>query len=99
MGAPSRAQGLYKADGSKIKNPAAYVANFAARGQSQPLYTATGEVINNPEAYVKKMMKSEGQEDRRPAGNRVSYYGPAGGRSGRLGEGLFAKKLRASLVN
>jgi len=94
-----REAGLYKGDGSKIKNPAAYVANFKERGQSQPLFTATGEVVNNPEAYVMKMMKAEGRDERRAAGSQVSYYGPAGGRAGKLGEGLFAKRLRASLAN
>jgi len=100
-GAEERQDGLYKEDGSRIKNPAAYVANFEQRGQSQTLLNARGQVVKNPAAYVAKMMENEGQrpagQGRRPAGmaakgtaGKVSYYG-------KPGSGTLADRLKMAL--
>lgn len=100
-GAEERQEGLYKEDGSRIKNPAAYVANFEQRGQSQTLLNARGQVVKNPAAYVARMMENEGQQPagkgRRPAGmaakgtgGKISYYG-------KPGSGTLADRLKTAL--
>lgn len=102
-GAEERPEGLYKEDGSRIKNPAAYVANFEQRGQSQTLLNARGQVVKNPAAYVAKMMENEGQrsagQGRRPAG--MAARGPAGKVSyyGKPGSGTLAQRLKSALTS
>jgi hypothetical protein len=77
--AAERPEGLYKADGSRIKNPSAYVANFEIHGQSQTLFNARGQVVKNPAAYVARMLENEGIRKKtsiapQRAGGKITYY-------------------------
>lgn len=91
-----RPEGLYKADGSRIKSPSAYVANFEKQGQTQTLFNARGQVVNNPAAYVARMMENEGNGPSKPrrAAGKVSYYG----QPGRLAQGMFAQRQKTALT-
>mmetsp|Transcript_87933 Transcript_87933/g.152369 ORF Transcript_87933/g.152369 Transcript_87933/m.152369 type:complete len:387 (+) Transcript_87933:1-1161(+) len=51
----SRPEGLYKANGARIKNVDGYVAKIEMNGYTQPLFTADGVEIRNPVAYAAKL--------------------------------------------
>jgi len=102
-----RSEGLYKEDGSQIKNPSRYVANFEVNGQSHPLFNARGQVVQNPAAYVAKMMENaQGQPTQKrgfaqrnraalvPQSNagKSSYYG-------KPGSGTLAQRLKTALTS
>jgi len=76
-------KGLFKANGAKIKNPSAYVANFDSQGHREPLFNAHGEEIKNPVAYVAKMMQNESRQTKKvlvpqTRGKKVTYYSKLG---------------------
>lgn len=47
--------GLFKADGTQIRNPKAYAAGIEKRGHNEPLYDSAGVEIRNPVAYIAAM--------------------------------------------
>lgn len=54
------AASMYMADGTPIKNPAAYVAKIAQNGYTKKLFTAAGQEIRNPVAFLQKNMGGVG---------------------------------------
>lgn len=55
-GVPSASGGLVKADGTPIKNPAAFVAGIVKNGYTQPIFGADGKKVRDPVAYVAAMV-------------------------------------------
>mmetsp|Transcript_110246 Transcript_110246/g.311017 ORF Transcript_110246/g.311017 Transcript_110246/m.311017 type:complete len:352 (-) Transcript_110246:140-1195(-) len=51
---------LFKADGTPIRNPAAFVAGIEKRGYNETIYGADGKEIRDPSRYVAGMAKKEG---------------------------------------
>ena len=46
---------LFKADGTAIRNPAAFVAGIEKNGYTDKIFDANGQVIRDPVKYVASM--------------------------------------------
>merc|ERR1712187_898139 len=52
----NKPKGVFHADGTKVEDPAEYVATMKAEGITIPLYDGDGKEIRDPFAYVKAMV-------------------------------------------
>lgn len=67
--ASSQGQGIFKADGTPIRNPAAFVAGIEKGGYKEPIFGADGGPIRDPVAYVAAMSKRQEGPDSSRSGN------------------------------
>lgn len=51
------ALGMFKADGTAVRDPAAYVAGIRKNGYNEPLLDADGNDIEDPESYLQAMQQ------------------------------------------
>jgi len=52
-----RGEGIFKADGTPVRNPVSYVEGIQKRGYRDPLFGSDGKEIRNPVAYVDAMVR------------------------------------------
>lgn len=69
-----RRDGIFKADGSEVRNPAAFVANI--RSYQGGLFTAAGLEIRDPQSFVANMVQASDHNTRRRRGMRFSDQAP-----------------------
>merc|ERR1712070_181672 len=50
-----KGEGMFKADGTRIRNPAAFVAGIEKRGYNEDLFDGAGKKIRDPVAFVKAL--------------------------------------------
>merc|ERR1712064_266363 len=87
----------YKANGTRIKNPSAFVAKFEA-DRDGPVFNSRMQEIKNPVAYVAKMLQNEKKKGARlgmvptSTDGKLSYYGKSPGMS-------LAQRLKSTLAS
>merc|ERR1711988_868769 len=67
---PAGGGGLFRADGSEVRNPAAFVAKITQ--YEGGLFTADGREIRNPHAFVAKMDQATGKGSSKGSDARVA---------------------------
>merc|ERR1712137_554762 len=76
---------MFKADGTPIKNPKAYVDKIKTNGYTEPLFTEGGDEIRDPVSFLakngtKSAGRGAGVKELQPvvASGMISYYGKVG---------------------